>query len=428
MSSINIPKLETFVYKNGLKHSHYYVPRLSTTNIAFFVNVGSADETEEKDFGAAHFLEHMVFNGSEKYPDRKELAHIVGKKMMYENAWTWASTTTYYLVAPNEEFLSAYNILYDRVFYPLLRKEDVDKERGIIIEELNMSRSRQESVLDMALTETLFKGTGYEHDTLGTLASLKGMSNEILKNFHEKNYNLSNVTLFTYGGASFEECKKVVQSQLDSKSTFLQRNPKLINKPELIKGRSQKIEFDTETPSYMFMSIMKDISSIEDYIGAVMLSTLLGSGDGSSLENALVYDENIVNSFTFDLLPFRDYLVLMFIAGVEESKTESLKTKFFKVLNDIRLGSFSDIEFTRAKNFLLGEIFMNLDDVFMPTDNSILSVPYMKAVCDFDLDYSLLYDKLKDYSSEDLKSYISSAFENYVNDKGWCDGFISKGK
>jgi predicted Zn-dependent peptidase len=428
MSNINIPKLETFEYKNGLKHSHYYIPRLSTTNIAFFVNVGSADESEEKDFGVAHFLEHMVFNGSERYPDRKELAHIVGKKMMYENAWTWASTTTYYLVAPNEEFASAYNILHDRVFYPLLRKEDVDKERGIIIEELNMSRSRQESVLDMALTELLFKGTGYEHDTLGTLASLEGMSKEILSDFHKKNYNLANVTLFTYGGISFEECKKAVQDQLDSKIVTLQRNPKLSDKQELIKGSSKRIEFDTETPSYMFMNIMKDIENIDDYVGAVMLSTLLGSGDGSSLENALVYEENIVNSFTFDLLPFRDYLVLLFIAGVEEFKTESLKLKFNKVLNNIRLGNFSDIEFTRAKNFLLGEIFMNLDDVFMPTDNSILSVPYMKAVCDFDLDYSLLYDKLKDYSSENLKLYISRAFKNYVDGKGWCDGFISKGK
>lgn len=430
-TQLKMPDTEVTYYDNGIVHLHYYVERMLNFNVAIYINAGSTSEIKHEEFGAAHFLEHMVFNGSNRFPDSKELDIYMGNRMLADNAWTWCNSTCYFIIGPNDQFSSAFEILFNRVYDPILREKDAKKERGIIIEELKMNNSNQENFLDMKISEKLFGNSAYAHEVLGDLKSLNGMNSDILRDFHKRNYTYKNSVVVTYGGIDKASINKVLEKYFKANETDKIDKSNKINdlslQNTLITKLSKKLEvpFDCEIPTYN-ISIILNITKldIESLLKTYFVYILLAGGNGSILQNELVYKSAVVSDFFVSFAPFKELLLFTIGFNAEDSKLKKAKIILESTLKEFIEKDISEIDFERAKNYILGIIYTELDSQGLITKNSVLSTGYIFSNYGILTNYSEITSIIAQFKVVELKSFIQEIFQYYLQNKGFVEGCL----
>src|SRR3989304_558789 len=126
-----------FTLKNGLKVVVSPMPNLESATLTVWVKTGSRFE-DARTNGISHFLEHMVFKGSKKRPTAKEIAEVVDSIGAETNAGTSKDWTNFYIKAHAGHLEKAFDVLSDMILNPILKEEEIEREKGVIIEELAM--------------------------------------------------------------------------------------------------------------------------------------------------------------------------------------------------------------------------------------------------------------------------------------------------
>lgn len=160
--------------------------------------VGSVDEPPYHS-GMAHFLEHMMFQGTEHYPD-EQFSHLISTHGGEHNAFTSSDFTGYYQYIAKEHLPLVMKLESDRMQHLVLKQDDFDTERKVIFEE---RRQRTDNVPRNRLTEQmrkyLFKGHGYEHPVIGWPEDLAALSLDDLQTFYRRHYSPANAVLVIVG-------------------------------------------------------------------------------------------------------------------------------------------------------------------------------------------------------------------------------------
>ncbi|MBU6414710.1 insulinase family protein, partial [Patescibacteria group bacterium] len=125
------------ILSNNLRVITIPMQGVTTATILVMVNTGSNNETKEIN-GISHFLEHMFFKGTKRRPDTQMIAEEIDAMGGYSNAFTSREHTGYYLKVPAQKFEQALDLISDIFFNSLLKQSEVEKERGAILQELNM--------------------------------------------------------------------------------------------------------------------------------------------------------------------------------------------------------------------------------------------------------------------------------------------------
>jgi len=182
---------------NGLEYliiANHAAPLVGSTAI---VHAGSSAE-DAKTQGASHFLEHLLFNGTETM-SQEELYAAFDRMGVYHNATTRPTHMAHFILSPTEAFSRALRLQQSMVFHSVLSGEKVEKERGIIIEELAKDRDAGEYDQEQVLLADAFGQTGYGLPTLGTTQSIRNLSREELQGFYQRFYAPGNVTWVLIG-------------------------------------------------------------------------------------------------------------------------------------------------------------------------------------------------------------------------------------
>ncbi|MFN8548349.1 MAG: insulinase family protein [Candidatus Eisenbacteria bacterium] len=182
---------------NGLEYlviANHAAPLVGSTAI---VHAGSAAE-DAKTQGASHFLEHLLFNGTETM-SQEELYAAFDRMGVYHNATTRPTHMAHFILSPSESFPRALRLQQSMVFHSVLSAEKVEKERGIIIEELAKDRDNGDYDQEQILLADAFGSGGYGLPTLGTPESIRNLSREELQGFYQRFYAAGNVTWILIG-------------------------------------------------------------------------------------------------------------------------------------------------------------------------------------------------------------------------------------
>ncbi len=145
-----------------------------TASLGIFLKIGSRFE-KQKVKGIAHFLEHMLFKGTKNYNRRQIKQEIEGRGGLL-NAFTSPEITAYYAYFLNKNLDFSLDILLDMVFNPLLEKNDIDKERGVILEEIKMYNDLPASRAMMLLEQLLWPGHPLGQEVIGYAPTVKRIS------------------------------------------------------------------------------------------------------------------------------------------------------------------------------------------------------------------------------------------------------------
>lgn len=195
--------IEKSVLRGGVRVVTEQMPAARSVAVGFWVGVGGRDEPPDLS-GASHFLEHLLFKGSDDRSAREiaEAVDAVGGEM---NAFTSREHTAYYARLPERELEFGLDLLAEVISSPALRPHEVDAEREVIIEEILSAEDTPEDRVHQALAESVFPDHPLGREVLGGRQSIEAMDRDDIAAFHASRYRPANLVVAVAGRVEHDE-------------------------------------------------------------------------------------------------------------------------------------------------------------------------------------------------------------------------------
>lgn len=202
-------------YKSGLKLVLAENTAVRSVAIGVFVGAGVVNESADI-AGISHFIEHMVFKGTTNRSSFDIVNEIdsIGAQI---NAFTTKSYTAFHTVSLDSNLAKCADVLADLYFNPTFDEEELQKERKVVVEEINESEDTPDDVCIERLLSAFFKGSALEKPILGTKKTLKNMSGQTLREYHKKHYVAQNTVISIAGNCSEERAREIVERFFESR-------------------------------------------------------------------------------------------------------------------------------------------------------------------------------------------------------------------
>lgn len=357
---------------NGLTVVKIPMSSVESVTVLAFANTGSRYETPNLQ-GIAHFFEHMVFKGTANYPTPQSLAAAVDGVGADFNAFTSKEYTGYYVHAAAEHVTLALDVVSDMLLTPKLQQADIDREKGVIIEELNMYVDSPQRHIDNVFENLMFGADpGLAHDIVGTKQTIQSFTSEDFSRFLNHWYGLNNLVLVVAGDEQVVN-GKTLMDQIETafgKPTRSERStaakearekslaPKVFgdDRLSLVYRKTEQAHFILGWPGIHRLDPRKYALSL--------LSTILGGNMSSRLftevreQRGLCYYVHSSDDY------FQDVGVFGAAAGVDPKRAaEALNVTVGEFL-DIASGKrpITELELQRAKDYVAGKTVLGLED------------------------------------------------------------------
>ncbi len=273
---------------------------LPLISIDIWCKAGSSFEDVDKN-GTAHFLEHMIFKGSNKIMPG-EFDYKIESLGGVSNASTGYDDVHYHVLVPPNNFKESLALLTNIVVAPDFNPNEFIKEKGVVIDEIKQQNDQPEEKLFNYFLKRVWLSPNYANSILGTEHSIKNLEINDLVKFHSKHYTTEKICIAIAGNLSKEIYKIFEKSDLSG----IKERPNLINlknKPSLkIRNGRESVKFDNLEFSRIFMAwFIPNLNDQKIIIGLEILASILSVGRNSRLVKILKEDSNLVESIYVDV-------------------------------------------------------------------------------------------------------------------------------
>ncbi|MCX6024498.1 MAG: pitrilysin family protein, partial [Chloroflexi bacterium] len=189
---------------NGLRILTSSMPHTRSVSISVFVGAGSRYESDVE-AGISHYVEHMLFKGTDKRPTPKEVSEVVEGVGGAINAATDREMTVYWAKVARPHFPMAMDLLMDVLLHSRYEPEEIEKERGVIIEELNAVADSPSDLVDVLIDEAVWPGQPLGRDIAGSRETVNGITRDMLLNYVRRQYLPNNIVLSVAGAIEHQE-------------------------------------------------------------------------------------------------------------------------------------------------------------------------------------------------------------------------------
>ncbi len=385
---------------NGLRFIHLK-NKAKHIIINVFVKVGSQDETPENN-GISHFLEHMIWQGSKNYTAeglRKELQEIDANF----NASTSFKRTNHFISGPRRHYEKMLKILLDSIQNPVFDKEEIERERKVILDEYKRTTDDSRLILQKSVFKTLFKDHSLSQLPIGTEENIKNITREDLIEYYNKHYVANNMIISISG--DLEEPEKLIEKYLtlkpgeiiikEEKTDFKLKTKEFIKLKESISATRINISF--LTPEYTH----KDTAIIE------IIDYLLDYGKDINLTTSIRQKLGLTYSISASNFPLKEVGVF--------SITTTTSTEQVELLVDSILSEFKKFETIKQKELNRAK------QKLLQTHRKINLMPFFlqeKTAQQELYGYTDTEEQkpqiIKEATAEDIKRIINDYFSNYI--------------
>lgn len=354
--SVSFATTQLKVYKLSNGATLIVNPRDDTTAVSLQVwfRVGSIYENYQQK-GMAHFLEHMLFNGSEEYP-YGEIDRLVEEMGGDINAGTSKDYTFYYITVAQPYWQQALRLLYQLTQKPLLQEQMVEKEKPIVIEELRRGKDNPSNVLWEELEKLAYKVSPYRFPIIGFEETIQKFNREMLLEFFRNFYQPQNMYVVVVGDVDPQEVLKVTEETFGKETGRRVPFSDFLPEPDWSQNRFKKLE-DPRLERAMWAIAWKTVPAGEkEYYALVVLDQILGGGRTSLFYRELREKGLVYSVSTGDMGRPRDNLYVIY-ATFDPSKYQEVKERIFKLMQDLST-NLSDEDVEKAKERIInGEVF-----------------------------------------------------------------------
>lgn len=326
--------------------------------LGFLVGVGGRYENNQNK-GAVHFLEHVLFKGSQKYScdEIKQQIEGVGGSL---NAFTGEEHTCFYAKIPARFVSRTIAILGDMIFSPLLAPKDVEKEKAVIVEEIKMYHDLPQYYVLELLEELLWPDHPLGKSLTGTPESIGRMGHQDLRRFHDQYYRPGNIVIGACGNVGHRDFVNMV------KHWFPAHQPPLtlgFLKARNVPTRPQTRFFYKKIEQmHLALGVLAYDIHHKDKYALHLLNIILGGNMSSRLFDVIREKKGLAYSISSGVKNLSDTGVFIVKAGVLNTKIVESVDLILKELNKIKRFGVTADEFGRAKDYYLGQVLLGLED------------------------------------------------------------------
>ena len=342
--------------ENGLHVVGERLPYLRSVSIGVWMRVGSMMETPAEN-GLSHFLEHMVFKGTEKRSTRDiaEEMDAVGGQM---NAFTGKDCTCFYAKVIDEDLPLAVDILSDMTLHASLDEAEFKKERGVILEEISMEEDSPEDVVHELLSRIQFGNQAAGMPILGPAEQIAAYTRDDLANYRARHYHPENCVVALAGNYDPEQVLALIQQYFGEWKKSGQRQTVPPMQP--IPGQKAAKEKDTEQLHICLGYPGTFLGSDELYPMSVM-NNLLGGAMSSRLFQKIREEMGMAYSIYTYPSTYVGCGTFAVYAGVSPKNGHAVLDETLKQLDLLCRDGVTEKEFREAKNQLRGSYLLGLE-------------------------------------------------------------------
>ena len=342
--------------ENGLHVVGERLPYLRSVSIGVWMRVGSMMETPAEN-GLSHFLEHMVFKGTEKRSTRDiaEEMDAVGGQM---NAFTGKDCTCFYAKVIDEDLPLAVDILSDMTLHASLDETEFNKERGVILEEISMEEDSPEDVVHELLSRIQFGDQAAGMPILGPAEQIAAYTRDDLANYRARHYHPENCVVALAGNYDPEQVLALMQQYFGEWNKSGQRQTVPPMQP--VPGQKAAREKDTEQLHICLGYPGTFLGSDELYPMSVM-NNLLGGAMSSRLFQKIREEMGMAYSIYTYPSTYVGCGTFAVYAGVSPKNGHAVLDETLKQLDLLCRDGVTEKEFREAKNQLRGSYLLGLE-------------------------------------------------------------------
>ena len=346
------------VLPNGLRIITVPMKDNGTVTAMVLVEAGSRYE-DKKNAGISHFLEHMCFKGTTKRPNSLAISTEFESMGAQYNAFTSGNYTGYYGKAGAVKTESIIELVSDLYLNATLPEDEIEKEKGVVIEEINMYKDRPQSIVHEVFEELVYGEHPLGRPVIGFKDTVKNFTKDDLIQYRKKHYVPAKTLMVISGG--FDE--RSVISQIENLFGSLPEQ-EIINKEKIEESQDKpKVKiFDKKTDQSHFIIGFRSFSYFDDRIDAVgLLRTILGSGMSSRLFNRLREELGLCYYVHAGHSAQSDCGLFTISAGVANLKLEEAVKEVMNVISKLLKEGITDAELEKAKEFKIGNLYLSLE-------------------------------------------------------------------
>jgi predicted Zn-dependent peptidase len=344
--------------KNGLRVILAPKTKSPATTVLVMVSTGSKYE-EKKNNGISHFLEHLVFKGTTNRPTAIQISSELDSLGAKYNAFTGEEYTGYYAKTASKHTGKALDIVADMYLNPTFPTEEIEKEKGVIIEELNMYEDLPMRRVHEIMTELLYGNQPAGWPIGGKKEIIQNMKRPEIVKYRDQHYVAGATVVVVSGG--FNESRVLDQIKKTFGSISTSKKYGKVKTRETQKSPTIKTQFKKTDQSHLVIAVRAyDIFDKRRYALGLLADILGGSMSSRLFENirnklgAAYYIRAGVEAHT-------DHGYLSISAGVDNKKLDAVIKAILSECSSIKSGLVTDEEITRAKNHAVGNLMIGLE-------------------------------------------------------------------
>lgn len=400
-AALETRQIEVTRLSNGIPVITEHMPHVRSVSVGVWVASGSRREVRAEN-GISHFLEHMLFKGTTTRT-AEDIARSVDSIGGHLDAFTAKELVSYNTKVLDEHLDIAFDVISDLVLNPVLRPEDVEKEKSVILEELKMESDNPEYLVHETFINRFWEGHALGKPIIGTPKTIRGFNPEMLREYHNRMYQPANILITAAGHFSHDDLVRLTETRFGQLK--MGAAPRVEAEPlphatiTYKKKRLQQVHLCLGVPSYPIAH--------EKRYGCYLLNTVLGGGMSSRLFQNIRERQGLAYAVFSELNLFRDTGCLAVYAGTSRVNTNRVIKSILHEFQMLKEEPVPAEELRRAKDHLKGSLMLSLESTSSRMANLARQQLYFERF--FSLDE--LIESIENVTAAEIQAIAYASFQ-----------------
>ncbi len=356
MPEVQKQEVQKEVLPNGLSIVTEVMPAVRSVSIGIWVRTGSRHEREPEN-GITHFLEHMVFKGTENRTaeDIARSADAIGGHL---DAFTAKECTSFSVKVLDEHLPRAFDVLSDLVKNPLFRAEDIAKESQVVQEEIKMVEDTPDDLVHEIFTQSYWRGHALGRPILGTRRTVRSFDRRHLLDYFHRHYAPQNMLITAAGNLRHKQIVDLVSKAFAGIPSGKPLANEKAPVPHPIIRRRQKKNLEQ---AHILLGAPAYSNSHDKRYACYIMNTIMGGGMSSRLFQNIREKRGLAYAVFSGLSSFRDAGYLTVYAGTAKDHVREVVQLVIEEFHRMKTQPLTEAELQHAKDYLKGSMLLGLE-------------------------------------------------------------------
>lgn len=346
---------------NGLTVVTVPVAGTAAVTAIVLVGVGSRFESDQQR-GLAHFTEHMVFKGGKEFPNTQAIAQTLDAIGGEFNAFTSQELTGFYTKTASDYLETGLKVLSDMILHPQFPADELEKEKGVIVEEINMYEDMPMRKVDWALSELIYGDTPLGRPIVGNKESVTSFNRNDFVAYRDSAYCANRTVLVVAGALDDEQVLSLSDRYFAEMPSGDAQKPRAAVFQERRGVERVNIVRKDSEQSHMILAVEGLALGHPDRFVLRMLNIILGGNMSSRLFVAVREEKGLCYYVRSSLETFTDAGLLTASAGIDNNRIHDAVKAIVEEMQKMRVEKVGEDELNRAKQYVIGKLTLSLED------------------------------------------------------------------